>query len=134
MSSLVKIIEKYMFSFNLCQHYSFQERIHLSVPAYPLQVHWSSSWSDLWHFHDCFFDPNQSIHFGSPVFSNWLCAGTFRSVAKVFVRKQNLEKKSPFVTLPSYQHDCLASDCSFLSKWKEQESTGGFLNFKQFSL
>jgi hypothetical protein len=101
------------------------------MSAYSLQIHWSFSGSNLWHFHDCFIDPNQSKHFGSPVLSNWLCAGTFHGVAKIFVRKQNLEKKLSLVTLPSRQHDRLASDYIFLSKWKEQKSTRGFFNFKQ---
>ncbi len=101
------------------------------MSAYPFQIHWSSSGSNLRHFHDCVTDPNQSKHFGSPLLSNWLCAGTFHSVTKIFVRKQNLEKKLSFVTLPSGQHGYLASDHIFLPKWKEQESTRDFFNFKQ---
>ncbi len=64
-----------IFRFNCYQENCFKERIPLSMPANPLQIHWSSTWSDLWYFHDRFFDPNQSKHLGSPVLSNWLCAG-----------------------------------------------------------
>jgi hypothetical protein len=126
---LLPLLKIYILRFNLFPKYSFQERIPLSMSANPFQVHWSSSGSDLWLFHDCFFDSNQSTHFGPPILSDWLCAGGFHSVAKIFVWKQNLEKKLSFATLPSRQYDCLASDCSVLSKWKEQESTRGYFLF-----
>ncbi len=103
------------------------------MSANPRQLHRSSGWSDLRYVHDCVIDPNQSIHSRFLVLSNWFCAGTFYSVAKIFVWRSKMEKKLSPVTLPSHQHGCMASDCSFPTNWKEQESAGGFFfYFKQF--
>ncbi len=128
------VITKLMLRFCLHQGKEFKERIPLSLSADPHQIPWSPSWSNLWYLHDCFIAPNHWIHFGFPILSNWFCARGFYGVAKVFVWKPNLDKKSPFVTLPSHQHDYLASDCSFLSKWKEQKPTRGIFNLSNTTL